>query len=174
MADDKPPRRLQSATERDMAGIAARREREMSPQVLAIPKPVTDEITDRYDDPDERAEKRSSLRTLPQRVGHLEQKLDEHAAAVGEWRIETAKDFGDVKAELGKLTGAVSGLTVVVESERKREHLTFTAKVDVDRAQALDTIDEKKAKRELRAKLVGAAVGGGGVITALLHLLKVL
>ena len=76
-----------------------------------------------------------------------------------------------------------------------REHVTFTATVDVDRAkelakvdvdkdtalakvevdkeQKLDTIDARKKKREAIIKGVGLAASGGGIIE-LLHRLGVL
>lgn len=127
----------------------------------------------------EELKKARAKRTTAERLDLLETKHDELAKSVVESRIETTKELGKVTGELGTLAGAVNGLKTVVEDLGKREHLTFTAKVEVekaqqtsiikvDEAQKLDEIQARAAKRALVAKLVG---GGGAIGFAIAKLL---
>jgi hypothetical protein len=82
------------------------------------------------------------------------------------------------------LTETLSIVKKTHDREADREHVTFTATVDVDRAkelakvevdkeEKLDTIDAKKKKREVIVKGVGLFTSGGALIE-LLHRLGVL
>jgi hypothetical protein len=97
----------------------------------------------------------------------------------------------DVSGAVGKINGQESVLTEMLGIVKKtaeigadRQHVTFTAMVDVDRAkelakvevdkeQQLDTLDAKKVRRAMILKGVGLVASGGGLIE-LLHRLGVL
>ena len=98
---------------------------------------------------------------------------------VGDMRLAVSGAVGKLDGQEKLLTETLS----IVKKAADREHVTFTATVDVDRAkelakvdidkeEKLDTIDAKKKKREAILKVV-AFVGGGGIIE-LLHRLGVL
>lgn len=165
-----PGKRLQTATERDLAGIAARKDRD------AAPVEVHAEISENYSG-DQLEEMRETRKPID-RIRHLETKVDD-------WRLESTEQFGNMKAAIGELTGAVGGLTTVVENSLKQNHVTFTAQVDVNKADAiakvnvgeamqLDTVKAKAEKRALYAKLITAGVVGGGVLGKILHLIGVM
>ena len=193
---------MQSQDERDAEGFAARKERDG-----AVKESAGEEITGRYEG-EELSEQRAQ-RPPDARFGRLEKKHDELKKDVEKKHDELKKDVSDVKSDVKALSGqvgdmrsAVSGavgkldgqekllvetLSIVKkahEREADRDHVTFTATVDVDRAkelskvevdkeQQLDTIDAKKKKREMILKGVGLTASGGGLIE-LLHRLGVL
>lgn len=86
------PKRMQTQTERDFDGLAARRGRD------SVPVMVDEEITGKHDG-DELAQLRSQ-RPTDQRVARLEAKHDELAKSVSrmEGKLDTAIDFIKVKA----------------------------------------------------------------------------
>lgn len=136
-----------------------------------VPVEVERDITGNHSGDDLRELR--SRRPTGLRLELLEEKHDHLAAAVTDMHLETTAEFGDIKATLGEVAGAVKGLTTVVENSLKRDHVTFSARVEVDKAGALDVIDAKKSKRELYAKLVGSAASGG-ILFEILHRLGVL
>ncbi len=108
----------------------------------------------------------------------------------------------DVSGAVGKIDGQKEALTELIglvkksaEHAAEREHVTFTAKVDVNKAnelakvevskaeglaivevnkeQGLDKIQAKKDRRATIAKIAGGIVGGGSIVE-LLHKLGVL
>jgi bifunctional N-acetylglucosamine-1-phosphate-uridyltransferase/glucosamine-1-phosphate-acetyltransferase GlmU-like protein len=185
---------MQSQDERDMEGIAARKERDG-----VVKEFGGEEITGRYEG--EELEERRAQRPPDERFGRLEKKHDELKQDVEKKHDDLKKDVSDVRSDVKVLSGqfgdmrsAVSGavgkldgqeklltetLTLVRKThdrEADREHVTFTATVDVDRAKELakvDVFDAKKKKREMVMKGVGLIAGGGGLIE-LLHRLGVL
>jgi hypothetical protein len=193
---------MQSQDERDMEGIAARKERDG-----VVKEFGGEEITGRYEG--EELEERRAQRPPDERFGRLEKKHDELKQDVEKKHDDLKKDVSDVRSDVKVLSGqfgdmrsAVSGavgkldgqeklltetLTLVRKThdrEADREHVTFTATVDVDRAkelakvevdkeEKLDVFDAKKKKREMVMKGVGLIAGGGGLIE-LLHRLGVL
>lgn len=106
-----------------------------------------------------------SNRPTPMRIEHIEERIDGVNMAFGEFRVEHAKDLGDVKAAVGELAGEVRGLVRVVEDSSKRDHYKYTVEADVDRAGRIATIentaDSRKARRWLIAKAVGAVIALG-------------
>jgi hypothetical protein len=204
---------MQSQDERDAEGFAARKERDGSVKEFA-----SEELTDRFEG--EELKDRRALRPPDERFSRLEDKHDELKKDVEKKHDELKKDVSDVRSDVKALSGqvsdtrsAVSGavgqlagqeklltetLAIVKKThdrEADREHVTFTATVDVDRAkelakvevdkvegiakvevdkeEKLDTIDAKKKKRELIFKGVGLFTSGGGIVE-LLHRLGVL
>jgi hypothetical protein len=161
--DGRKPRRLQSQTERDLDGAAARRERE------GVPVETWDEdCTGKHaDDPDALRAARSK-RPTDERIGHVEERVDGVVQAFGEMRAEVATGMGKMEGAIGTLAGEVKGLATVVASQSQRDHVTFTSKVEVDTAQktaqvevgkakAIDAIDAKKSRRELAIRIVAVA-----------------
>jgi len=193
---------MQSQDERDEEGFAARRERE-----VVVKEFPSEEITGSYEG--EELEARRSARAPDERFGRLENKHDELKHDVEKKHDELKKDVSEVRSDVKGLSGqvsdmrsAVSGAVGKLDGQEKlltetlsivkktadhaadRNHVTFTAKVDVDRAQELakvevdkeqqlDTLDAKKTRRALILKGVGLAASGGGLIE-LLHRLGVL
>ena len=195
---------MQSQDERDAEGFAARKERERDGVVREL---GGEEITGRYEG--EELEERRAARSPDERSARLETKHDDLKKDVEKKHEELKKDVSEVRADVKGLSGqvsdmrsAVSGAVGKLEGQEKlltetlsivkkthdresdREHVTFTATVDVDRAkelakvevdkeEKLDTIDAKKKKRELIVKGAGLFASGGGLIE-LLHRLGVL
>ncbi len=125
---------------------------------VVLPEFVEPEATGNYEG--EELQSIRERRPTPYRFKKVEQRVDIIDKAFGEFRIEHAKDMGEVKGAIGELVGEVSGLTRAVETSSQREHVTFTAQVDVEKAgqiaQINDTADSRKARRWLAAKVVGA------------------
>jgi hypothetical protein len=144
------PKRHQSQTERDIAGLAAKREREAAPAF------IEEELTGQYEG-EELAEMRATRRPMPTRISRLEQKHDDLAKSVGETREIVAEMSGKLDV-LPSLVDAVKGMA---ERASTREHVTFTAQVDVDKARQLDSIDASKGKRDLYLKVAGVLLTGG-------------
>jgi hypothetical protein len=171
---EKPPKRLQSQTERDFDGLKARRERE-----AGAPEFVCEDPTGTYGGEELKAERRK--REPDKRIEHIEDRLDDHG-----------KKFEALGERLGGVESAVAGLegqmTIVPElvstmrdatkAMRDRETVVFTAKVDVAKAQAKaqveDAADAKKHGRARTTKIVGLASVAAGVAVDLLHRLGVL
>ena len=193
---------MQSQDERDVEGFAARKERDG-----AVKEPAGEEVTGRYEG--EELIERRAQRPPDERFGRLEEKHDELKKDVEKKHDELKKDVSDVRTDVKGLSGqvsdmrsAVSGAVGKLDGQEKlltetlsivkqthdrsadRDHVTFTATVDVDTAkelakvevdkeEKLDTIDAKKKRRELILKGVGLAASGGGLVE-LLHRLGVL
>ena len=193
---------MQSQDDRDTAGFAARKERDG-----VVKEFGGEDITGRYEG--EELEERRAARPPDERFHRLENKHDDLKKDVEKKHDELKKDVSDVRTDVKGLSGQVSDIRSAVsgavgkldgqetlltetlsivkkthEREADREHVTFTASIDVDRAkeiakvevdkeEKLDTIDAKKKKRELILKGVGLIASGGGVVE-LLHLLGVL
>ena len=182
---------MQSQDERDAAGFAARKERDG-----VVKEFGGEEITGRYEG--EELDERRAARAADERFGRLENKHDELKKDVGDVRSEVkvlSGHVGDMRSAVSGAVGTLNGqekllietLSIVKKThdrEADREHVTFTATVDVDRAkelakvevnkeEKLDTIDAKKKKRELVVKGVGLFTSGGALIE-LLHRLGVL
>ena len=193
---------MQSQDERDAKGFAARKEREGAVKELA-----SEEITGRYEG--EELSVRRAQRPPDERFGRLEEKHDDLKKDVEKKHDELKKDVSDVRSDVKVLSGQVgnmrsevSGAVGKIDGQEKvlsemlsivkktadhaadRQHVTFTAMVDVDRAkelakvevnkeEQLDTIDAKKKKREMILKGVGLTASGGGLVE-LLHRLGVL
>ena len=75
--------RLQTATDRDLSGIAARKERE------SVPVECEEDVTGRYEGDELRSMR--SRRSSEERISRLEGKHDGLAATVGETRIDVAQ-----------------------------------------------------------------------------------
>jgi len=97
-------------------------------------------------------------RPTEQRFAHIEKRID---------TFDTFKDeIKDEIGELGKQVAGISGqmmvipdlveaLTDATKEMRQREHVTLTAKVDVDRQRALDPLEERKFRRNLILQIAG-------------------
>lgn len=217
---------MQSQDERDMEGLAARRERERDGVVREL---GGEEITGRYEG--EELETRRATRPPDERFNRLENKHDELKrdvdkkhddlkADVRRTHDELKKDNRDIRADMKGLNnqmgnvrtevrGAVTKIDgqerqlagqeklqheilAIVKESAKRDHVSFTARVDVDKAQELakvevtkaeglakveltreEGLDKVQAKKDRRAAIAGGLVGGGSLVE-LLHQLGVL
>ncbi len=163
-----PQRRLQSQTERDVSGMAAKRERD-SREVRAV-EHIEEEVTGNHEG-DELREIRSR-RAPSQRMEHLEDRVDAIVTTIGDWRGEVADQMGSLSGEVKGLAGEVKGLATVVTNSVQRDHVTFKASVDVGTAQQIDLVDGRKARREWVTqllKIAASAVAGAIALgTALL------
>jgi hypothetical protein len=211
---------MQSQDERDTGGFAARRERDGAVKAFA-----DEEITGRYEGeelderraarpPDERFSRLENKHDELKR--DVEKRHDELKRDVKDVRTELKGEVTEVRKDVkelsgqmaevrkdvgganGKLDGQEKLLTEVlgvVKKSAERDHVAFTAKVDVEKAhelakvevskaeglalvevnkeQGLDTVAGRKVRRETLAKIVGGIVGGGGIVE-LLHRLGVL
>jgi DNA repair exonuclease SbcCD ATPase subunit len=211
---------MQSQDERDASGFAARIARDGTVRVSA-----DEEITGRYEGeeleerraarpPDERFSRLENKHDELKR--DVEKRHDELKRDVKEVREELKDDVKDVRKDVKELSGQVGNLRKdvggavgklegqekvlgemlgLVKKAAEREHVTFTAKVDVEKAnelakvevtkaeglakvevskeQGLDTVAAKKVRRDTLAKIVGGVVGGGGLVE-MLHRLGVL
>jgi hypothetical protein len=149
-----PARRVQSQTERDASGLAARREREGRVMALA-----DEEVTGNHQGDELRALR--SRRPTPQRIAHIEERVDGVITTISEWRGEVSKQMGELTGEVKGLAGEVKGLATVVQNSGQRDHVTFKATVDVDTAQKIDQVDAGKTKRAWITQvltLVGSAL----------------
>jgi len=142
-------------------GLAAKRDRD---DRVVTPVYVVDEVTGNHTGAD-LAEIRER-RPTPQRIGHLEERVDGVVATFGEFRAEHARDLGAVTSAVGALTGEVSGLKTVIENSARREHITFKSQVEVDTAQQLDVIDAGKIKRKWISQGFAIVVGLIGLASA--------
>jgi hypothetical protein len=139
-----PPKlpRMQSQTERDMAGMAAKRERE------AAPFEVEPEITGNYDgaELDEMRRKRPT----DERIGRLEQKHDSLVRTVTDFRVDIGSRVGEMS---GKLDTVLAHVTASHREQQATERVRIgsRAKVIVGVATAIGVI----------AGAVAAAVAGG-------------
>lgn len=125
-------KRHQSQTERDMQGLAAKRDRE------SVPFEVPEEITGSYEG-DELQEMRE-LRPTDKRIGRLEQKHDSLARVVNDFRA-------DIGAKVGEMSGKLDVLPKLVEMVSNAQHL-----------QAQDNLDARKHSRERVTKIIGGAI----------------
>ena len=213
---------MQSQDERDMEGFAARKERERDGSVKEF---AGEEITGRYEGeeldarraarpPDERfgrlEKKHDELKA------DVEKRHDELKRDVKEVRDELKAENKETRADVKALSGAVGGLRTdfsgaagemkgqrealteligLVKKSAERDHVTFTAKVDVDKAhelakvevtkaqglatvevtkeEGLDNVQAKKDRRATIAKIAGGLLGGGSIVE-LLHQMGVL
>jgi hypothetical protein len=107
VSDDRPPRRIQSATQRDMEGMQARKERAKSPAVEF----VCEDVTGQYEGEELRAMREQ--RRPEDRISRLEAKHDSLSRVVGATREDVAK-----------MTGKLDTFLEVVSSDRKLAHQT--------------------------------------------------
>jgi hypothetical protein len=196
--------RMQSQDERDAEGLAARRERE-----AVVKESSNDEITGRYEGEqldEKRNEREDGERFIRLEKKHdvlkkdVQKKHDELKGDVKELRgdvKELSSEFSILRSEVsgavGKLDGQSGVLTEMLsivkrtaEQTVEREHVSFTAKVEVDKAHELaqvevakeqqlaaievkkeekvDTVKEKSDRRKRNLKLLGILASGGSIV----------
>lgn len=168
-----------------------------------------EEITDQYEGED--LELHRALRPTDARIGRLEKKADAFKLDQEIMKRDVAgmrsdikglsKEVSDTRVTVAQAVGKIDGQESVLretlsilKTREERDHVTFTAKVDVDRAQELahieinkeqqlaqvelnkgqqlaqvdDALDKRKAKRAAWLKALGLASSGAGLIE-LLH-----
>ena len=178
------PKRIQSQTERDFDGLEARAEREReSRDVHPIPIEF-DEITGQHHGEELRAMR--AARPPELRLERLEDKHDELVTIVTDTRLTVSK----IEGKLDVLPELVSVVKGIATAREQREHLKFTAQVEVDQARELaeiekdkdtavaekkaeldDRLDKKKSRRKLWIKIlsgVGVLIAGG-IVHTIIH-----
>jgi hypothetical protein len=99
-----------------------------------------------------------AARPTDQRIGRLEEKHDRLDRIVGDIRA----DVSETKGKVSLLPKLIDESLRAVNDMRAREHVTFTAQVDVDRAKTVATIedaaDATRARRERVTKIVGGVI----------------
>jgi len=156
-ADGKPPRRFQSQNERDVQGLAARKERDRTAEA-GTPFAAEEELTGNHEG--EELQRLRALRPTDLRFAHIEKRVDkavgeigEIRGEIGEIRAEVAVGMGKIVGSVGELAGEVKGLAMVVANQGQREHATYKATLEIDTAEKkaefeVDTA-EKKAEVEV-------------------------
>ncbi len=87
-------------------------------------------------------------------------------------KVDTLADHvGKTAAGVARMEGQLGEIVKSVDSQRERQHVTFTAQVDVDRegkvADIKDTADVKLKRRELRYKIAMGVLGSASLISFL-------
>jgi hypothetical protein len=118
VSDDRKPRH-QSQTERDIAGMAARRERQAAPR--GVPEFVAEELTGNYEG--EELARMRARRPTPHRLALLETKHDDLAGTVGEMRVDVARIDGKLDV-LPELLSILRGKSVAQQAAHVTEHET--------------------------------------------------
>lgn len=129
-----------------------------------VPAFSAEEVTGQYEG-DELRQARAR-RPTDQRIERMEGKHDELR---GDFKT-LAAHVGDLRESVGEMSGKLEVLPKLVDaidraSDRvaQREHVTFTAQVDVDKAGKIakigDEADRRKTRRWLTAKLIAAGAG---------------
>jgi septal ring factor EnvC (AmiA/AmiB activator) len=207
--------RAQSQNDRDVEGFAARRERDAA----SVTEFLQDDVTGKYEGEELKAQR--EVRPVTDRIQRLEKKHDDLRADLKDVRADFKSDLSDVRSDVktlsghvgdlrsdvsgavGKLDGQQGLLTELLsivkntaEHASDRDHITFTAKVDVDKAQELakvdvgkaaelakvevakeqelDTVEGRKVRRKAIAKLVGGLFVGAYALYEFLHRLGAL
>jgi hypothetical protein len=125
--------RIQTPTSRELASEQARRERASSIDEAAagVVGPYEDEeedLTGQYEG-EELERLRRERRTTDQAVAHLERRMDKQVTAFGEFQTEIT---GKVEHMSGVMEGLGGEIRRTLDTLNQRDHMTFTAKVDVD------------------------------------------
>lgn len=186
--DDDRRRRPPSSTERDLESERARRDRASGHQrvVERIDPPafIHEEITGQYADED-LAHLRAQ-RPVDERIARLEVKADAAANSHDDLRGDVKKlstkvqnladQVADVRAEVADVGGQLKILPNLITTMRDatnalqhREHVTFQARVDVDReqekskihvreAEVLDVISQRKVRRKRITLFIGGVI----------------
>ncbi len=116
MSDDKRIKkgRMQSQTERDAEGLAAKKERESGTPDVTFP---ADEITGKHAGV-ELAELRA-MRPTDERIGRLETKHDQLATEVRTKNDQFATEVSGVRVEVAKMSGKLEVLPDLVKAVEK-------------------------------------------------------
>ncbi len=122
MSDSRDKPRHQSQTERDLEGIAARRERARSPALpMGVPAFVCEELTGNYEG--EELARARALRNPSDRFERLEKKQDEDrnefkslSGIVGDLREDVAGMRGELKV--------LPEILALIKSKDSNEHAT--------------------------------------------------
>jgi predicted nucleic acid-binding Zn-ribbon protein len=191
---------MQSQDERDVEGFAARKERDGS-----VKESAGEEITGKYEG--EELDERRAARPPDDRFRHLETKHDELKRDVEKKHDELKSDVREVRSDVKNLSGevskmgsAVSGavgkidgqegvlieLLSVVKKSAERDHVTFNAKVEVEKQQELakvevekqhelaeievtkeekvDTVKARADRRKRNLKILSLLASGGAIV----------
>jgi hypothetical protein len=112
------------------------------------------------------AEANSGIQTLRLETRAHVERIDGKVDALNDHVLVLVGSTGRMEGQLGELVKAV-------DDQRGRQHVTFSAQVDVDRetsvAEIKDGADVKIKRRELRYKVAMALVGGASAIALALE-----
>lgn len=111
-----------------------------------------EDVTGQYDG--DELDRLRAMRPADQRIARLEKKHDDLTQVVTETRVIV----GEMSGQLSVLPELISVVRESANRASQREHVTFTAQVDVDKARQLDSIEGKKANRQRITTIIGGAV----------------
>ena len=145
--------RIQSPTERELVSEQARRERAAS---MDESSGVVehDPNADDYEDltgqhaGEELDRLRRERRTTGQRLTHVERKLDRQVEAFSDFKTEVTGKIEHMAGTVEALTGEIKR---TLDAFAAREHVTFTAKVDVDASKQKTEIEAQAETEVARA-----------------------
>lgn len=117
---DERPKRQQTQTERDLEGLAARRERVRSAP-FGVPVDFDDDITGNHEGED--LARLRAQRATPERLAHLESKYDRLGEQVNAIHVDVAGMRGELKV-LPKLLELLEGKQAAAVEAAKDEQTT--------------------------------------------------
>lgn len=132
---------------------------------LAAPSFDTEEVTGQYSGDELRAIR--SKRTTSERLERLEVKHDDLKQDFGNrlGRVEIA--VADMGGQFKIIPSLINTMQDATKAMQQRDHVTFTAKVDVDKAVAIDVVEASKAKREWITKTIAIGSSIAAIVAAL-------
>lgn len=149
MSDYKPPKRHETATQRDLKGQKARIERREHDQrreatqtghTYAAPsEPFEDDVTGKYEG--EELERMRARRPTPERLLHIERKQDVFSTRMTAIEISVA----DIAGQMKILPDLVETLQTTISGMQKDGHLRLGVQLAVNQADELAEIEAKKA-----------------------------
>lgn len=127
-----------------------------------IPMPFSEEeVTGQHEGEELLEMRRRRAQADPaSRIALLETEQKEQAAVVNEIRLDVTEIKGDQKAQ----NASLAGIEKTLDRMAQREHVTFTAKVDVETAEKIDVVNARTTRRNTIAKIIAALIGGGGIV----------
>lgn len=159
---DSPPKSPRALTDPSIASAKALRERQSQPQAVPVGEFDEEDNTERHDL--ETLEGKRAVKQL-------------RASRTTEQRLEKLEDKHDrLDRTVAKMSGQMDGQDKVLENiERSianlsaREHVTFTAQVDVEKNRAIENAKAPGQRRDLAIKIVALLGTIGTLVLAVLH-----
>jgi hypothetical protein len=154
-------RRLQTQTERDFDGLAAKATRDaIRPNQ---PESWNEDITGNYEG-EELARMRATKRSPDERFELLDRHRDETKVELQGIKLDVSNLRGDIstlKGTVGEIKGQMEVWPRIhdqLDTLLKRDHVKLEAKIDIERQKTAAEIEERRADRAARRKLWGEII----------------
>ena len=157
MTDRPPSKRLPSIMGEIERGARAAQERRTPARGVEVFE--GEDVTGNYEG--EALQEMRRRRDTGERVDRMEVKHDRLVDIVTEMRVEHGEAIARVETKLEDLPKLVDIVTKIADRAGERDHVTFTAKMDVDTAKQIDGVKAGASHREWVTsglKILGAAV----------------